>query len=94
MFVPHRKHTPPLPVNGDSFDFVYVDDVRTSQEAYVSTACYGDTFTFLYVGDVRTSQETSTSTARYGDRFTFVYVMYLPHSKPPNTPVGPHDLSL
>jgi hypothetical protein len=24
----------------------YVDDVRTSQEAYASTACYGDSFTF------------------------------------------------
>jgi hypothetical protein len=29
--------------------FLYVDDVRTSQEThpYASTACYGDTFTFL-----------------------------------------------
>jgi hypothetical protein len=30
---------PPLPVNEDSFTFLYVDDVRTSQEAHASTAC-------------------------------------------------------
>jgi hypothetical protein len=41
---------------GDSFTFVYVADVRTSQETRVG--CYGDSFTFLYVADVRTSQET------------------------------------
>jgi hypothetical protein len=29
----------PQPVNGDSFTFSYVDDVRTSQEAHASTAC-------------------------------------------------------
>jgi hypothetical protein len=26
---------PPLPVNGDSFTLLYVDDVRTTQEAPV-----------------------------------------------------------
>jgi hypothetical protein len=32
----------------DSFTFLYVDDVRTSQETclWASTACYGDRFTF------------------------------------------------
>jgi hypothetical protein len=30
MFVPHRKHMPPLSV-GDSLTFLYVDDVRTSR---------------------------------------------------------------
>jgi hypothetical protein len=30
---------PPLPVIGDSFTCLYVDDVRTSQEAHASTAC-------------------------------------------------------
>jgi hypothetical protein len=30
---------PPLPVNGDNFTFLYVDDVRTSQEAHASSAC-------------------------------------------------------
>jgi hypothetical protein len=58
----------------DSFTFLYVGDVRTSQEAQTSTACYRDSFTCLYVGDVRTSQEAQTSTACYGDSFTFLYV--------------------
>jgi hypothetical protein len=31
---------PPQPVNGDSFICLYVDDVRTSQEARAFTACY------------------------------------------------------
>jgi hypothetical protein len=71
---------------GDSFTFLFVDDVHTSQETHlwVSTACYGDTFTFVYVDDVHTSQETLlwASTARYGDSFTFLYVNYiLPHRK-------------
>jgi hypothetical protein len=26
---------PPLPVNGDSFTFLYVDDIHTSQETHV-----------------------------------------------------------
>jgi hypothetical protein len=46
MFIPHRKHThgnarPPARI---SFTFLYVDDVRTSQETYlwISTACCGD----------------------------------------------------
>jgi hypothetical protein len=30
---------PSLPVNGDGFTSLYVDDVRTSQEAHDSTAC-------------------------------------------------------
>jgi hypothetical protein len=34
---------------GDSFNFLYVDNVRTSQEAHLWTtaACYGDCFTFF-----------------------------------------------
>jgi hypothetical protein len=52
MYVPHRKHTPLL-CYGDSFTFIYVGDVRTSQETYASTVCYGDSFTFIYVGDVK-----------------------------------------
>jgi hypothetical protein len=31
MFVPHRRHIPPLYVTG-SFNFIYIYDVRTSQE--------------------------------------------------------------
>jgi hypothetical protein len=62
MFVPHRKYTygPPQPLTGDRFNFVYVNDVRTSQEIrpWTSTACYGDSFTFVYVNYVRTSHET------------------------------------
>jgi hypothetical protein len=47
----------------DSFTFLYVDDIRTSQETYqrASTDCYGDSFILLHVDDVRTSQETATS---------------------------------
>jgi hypothetical protein len=45
MFVPHWKHTPPLPVTGIALLFI-VDDVRTSLEAHASTACYGISFTF------------------------------------------------
>jgi hypothetical protein len=26
--------------------FIYIDDIRTSQETYASTALYGDSFTF------------------------------------------------
>jgi hypothetical protein len=51
IFVPHRKHAygPLQPVTGGNFTFLYVDDVRTSQEMYLwaSTACYGDSFTFI-----------------------------------------------
>jgi hypothetical protein len=45
---------------GYSFTFLYVDDVRTTQETHIwtSTACYGDSFSILYVENVRTSQET------------------------------------
>jgi hypothetical protein len=63
MFVPHWKHMPPQPVTVDSFTFLYGDDVRTSQEAHASTACYEESFTFLYVDDIRTSQEAHASTA-------------------------------
>jgi hypothetical protein len=45
----------------DSFTFLYIDDVHTSQEAQASTACYEDSFTFLYIDDVHTSQETHMS---------------------------------
>jgi hypothetical protein len=57
-----------------SFTFLYVKDVRTSQETHLwaSTACFTDNFTFLYLEDVRTSQETylQAHTAYYGDSFT------------------------
>jgi hypothetical protein len=45
---------------GDCFTFLYVDDVRTSQETciYASMVCYGNNFTSRYVDDVGTSQET------------------------------------
>jgi hypothetical protein len=57
----------------DSFTFLYVENVRTSQETQASTVCYKDSFTFLYVEDVRTSHETQTSTAGYKDNFTFSF---------------------
>jgi hypothetical protein len=51
MFVRHRKRTyePPRPVTGRALVFLYVDDVRTSQETYLwaSMACYGETFSFF-----------------------------------------------
>jgi hypothetical protein len=65
--------------------FVYVGDVRTSQEAYASTACYGESFTCLYVDDVRTSQEACAFTACYGDSFTLSYVDDVPTSVPHRT---------
>jgi hypothetical protein len=62
MFVPRRKHSYgfPRPVTGLALLFLYVNDVRTSQETFlwVSTTCYGDDLIFLYVNYVRTSQET------------------------------------
>jgi hypothetical protein len=54
--------------------FLYVYDVRTSQEAHASTVCYGHSFAFLYVDDVRTSQKAHASTVCYGHRFAFLYV--------------------
>jgi hypothetical protein len=46
-------------VSEDSFTFLYVDDVHTSQEIHLwdSTPRCGDRFTFLFV-DVRTSPDT------------------------------------
>jgi hypothetical protein len=42
----------------DSFAYLYVDDVSTSQgkHLWASTACYRDSFAYLYVDDVSTSQ--------------------------------------
>jgi hypothetical protein len=37
---------PPQPVTVTAL-LLYVDDVRTSQEAYASTASYVDSFTFI-----------------------------------------------
>jgi hypothetical protein len=65
---------PPLSVTGIALRFLYIDDVRTSQETHVSTACYGDSFTFAYADDVCTLQETHlrASTAYYGDILTLI----------------------
>jgi hypothetical protein len=62
----------------DHFTFLYVDDVRTSQNTHLraSTACYRGIFTLLYVEDVRTSQETPmASMAGYRGSFT-IYIFY------------------
>jgi hypothetical protein len=48
MFVPHWKHSPPLPGIGDSFTVLYVDDVRTSLEAQSSTVWYRGLLYFYY----------------------------------------------
>jgi hypothetical protein len=47
---------------GDSFTFLCVHDVRTSQKTQLraSTACYGGSFTFLHVDDICIPQETPT----------------------------------
>jgi hypothetical protein len=62
----------------NSFTFLYVDDVPTSQKTYLWAyrASYRNIFTFLYVDDVPTSQKTylKTSTACYGVSFTYLYV--------------------
>jgi hypothetical protein len=71
MVVHHRKHRPSRAHYGDSFTFLYVDDVCTSQETYAPTVSYGESFTFLYVDDVYTSQETYAPTVSYWDSFTF-----------------------
>jgi hypothetical protein len=59
--LPHRKHVwGSTACYGVSCTFLYVDDIRTSQNAHlwVFTACYEDSFTLLYVDAVRTSEET------------------------------------
>jgi hypothetical protein len=61
MFVPHMKHAywSPRPVTGIALLYLFVDEIRTSQEAHLwaSTACYGESFTFLYVDVIRTPKE-------------------------------------
>jgi hypothetical protein len=76
MFVPHREDNSSRPVTGIALLFLYVDDVRTSQETrlWASTACYEGSFTFLYVDDVRPSQGGQFSMACYKDSFTFLCV--------------------
>jgi hypothetical protein len=101
IFVPHRKHVPPLPVTAIALNFIcicwsyltgntslclhgllglvlpfiYVDDVRTSQEARASTACYGDSFKlYMYMLIVPDRKHLCASTACYGDSFASLYV--------------------
>jgi hypothetical protein len=68
----------PTACYGDSFTFLYLNDVRTSQETrpWGSTGCYRDNLTFLYVYDIHTSQGTHlwAFTACYRDSLTFLYV--------------------
>jgi hypothetical protein len=60
MFI-HQENTP-IGLHGllgDTYTFLYADDVRTSQKTPVGFHdLLGDTFTFLYADDVRTSQKT------------------------------------
>jgi hypothetical protein len=68
----------------DSFTFLYVDDVCTSQETLTGLiGLLRNSFTFLYVDDVPTSQVRHpwASTACYGDSFTFLYVYDVPTSQ-------------
>jgi hypothetical protein len=49
---------------GDSFNLLYLDDVRTSQDTQVRAyiACYGDTFTFLCVVSIQNKEKTNQLT--------------------------------
>jgi hypothetical protein len=38
---------PPQSVTMTAILFLYLDDVRTSQETHASTVCYDDSFTFF-----------------------------------------------
>jgi hypothetical protein len=49
-FVSHRTHLygPPRPVTEIALRFLYVDDVRTSQNTLVDlTVCYGDSLFYM-----------------------------------------------
>jgi hypothetical protein len=77
IYVPHSKHTYGVTTifYGDSFTFLFVDDVRTSQET--PTCHHGllwGYLHFLYADDIRTSQGTHqwVTAASYGDVFTFL----------------------
>jgi hypothetical protein len=63
---------------GDSFIFVYLDNVHTSQETlvWVSTPVRGTAFIYFYSDDVCTLQETHVQifTVCYVDNFTSLYV--------------------
>jgi hypothetical protein len=78
VFVLHRKHTygPKRPLT-EIVLFLYVHDIRTSQETclWTSTACYGVNIT-LYIYYAHTSQERHfwTSKVSYGFSFTFLHV--------------------
>jgi hypothetical protein len=72
-----QAYKPPRPVIGIALAFfIYVDDIRTSQETHLwaSRTCYRNSFTFLYVNDVRTSQETHLWASKicYRNSFTFL----------------------
>jgi hypothetical protein len=75
IFVPQRKHSY-LTVTGIALIFIYVHDVRTSQESRLcaTTEFHVNSFTFLYVDNVRTAQETRprAATASYRDNFHFI----------------------
>jgi hypothetical protein len=62
--------------DGDRFTYLYVDDVSTSQETQVSTACYRDSFNF-YMQIMFVPHKKQVSTACYSDSFTFLYVDYV-----------------
>jgi hypothetical protein len=67
---------------GYSFILLYVDGVRTSQEAWTTTVRYWDIFTLLYVDGVRTSQEAWNTTVRYGRALLFhMHMVYVPDWK-------------
>jgi hypothetical protein len=75
--VPHRKHTygAQKACQRDSFTFLCVNDVRTSQEIseYASMAYYGNSFIFIYVDDIYILGRAHLldHSACYRDSFTF-----------------------
>jgi hypothetical protein len=78
MFVPHRKNTygTPRPGTRIALFFIYMCDVRNSQEANIrtTTACYRDIFTFyMQVMFVPHRKHIRNSETCYGDDVTSLY---------------------
>jgi hypothetical protein len=67
----------------NGFTFLYVDDVRTSQETQASTTCYGIVllfFSFFFVDNVHISQETHLWTPRPVTEIAVLFAFTLAYS--------------
>jgi hypothetical protein len=78
MLVPQRKHLwASTACYGDSFAFLYVDHVRTSQETHLWAPRSVTEIalpSYMYMMLVPHKKHLWASTACYGDSFTFLYV--------------------